>query len=342
MRLKPIVYGSVTVAEVDNKNAIDEMAKAGSRTEGAVLINVAPVIDRAFTHYAFAGRPEAVSEAILKVSIMAFEILKLKANSPRSGVVDTVIFIPVQGITLSECKQLTKKFIKSLYEKRKVPVFYQNYKSYQLYREYANLILERGIRGISERMTEGIVKPILGAESFRKNKGVLFATARPPVIRFVVNISTYDPDTSYRIARRFDSSSHSNLWSSETVINGHGENKFKIPNKFKGVKAFGVPNDFLKIQQISFVIYDTEAVGLHQLFEAAKYEVQDLGTEVISSEIQGYTNKKPLIEAAKFYVGKGFSEEEYIGKAIENLKLDQTHYFVPEAKIIEYLVKGIS
>ena len=145
---------------------------------------------------------------------------------------------------------------------------------------------------------------------------------------------------SYRLSQRFDFYSHAKIWSVNAEIKGGGDNKFTIPEKFTGVKAFGVPNDYLKNQQLSLVVYDTDSVGLHQLYETAKYEVEDFNAEVFSSEILGFIHRKPLIEAGKFYADKEMKDSDYIRLAIKKLKLDQTHVFVPEAKIIECLVEN--
>ena len=340
MRKKEIVFGSILISESQNREKIVKIVNAGETVKNTALINVSPLQTRESTQIAFAGAPEAISEALFRVAEAANSNLKLAEKSPRSGIIESVLFIPVQNISLADCKLLAKRFVRRIYQELKLPVFYHNYKSYPLYRDYVGLVFDRGIHGLMERMDEGLIKPTVGSELIDPHRGVIFIAARPPVIRYIINISTFDPDVSYRLSQRFDSFSHAKIWSANTEIKGGKGQSFLIPEKFKGIKGFGVPNDYLKNQQLSLVIYDTDSVGLHHLFETAKYEVEDFNAEVFSSEILGFIHRKPLIEAGKFYADKEMDDKDYIRLAVEKLKLDKTHVFVPEAKIIECLVES--
>ena len=148
MKRKVIVFGSISIAEADDREKITGIVRSGESPKGAVLINVAPVSQRQSTQIAFAGNPEAVAEALFLVAQKAVELLKLKKKSPRPGVVESALFIPVQGIALGECKLLAKRYVRRLYQELGLPVFYHNYKSYALYRDFVGLIFERGIAGL--------------------------------------------------------------------------------------------------------------------------------------------------------------------------------------------------
>ena len=340
MRRKPIILATASVSEVKDREKIDKVALAAENTQGSVLLNVFPHIDQGRTLITVGGTLEGVSEAIYNLTDMALKLFVMPKKSPCIGVVDTVFFVPIHACTLEECKQLSKRFAKRIYQNHQIPFFYHNYKNHSLYHEFMKLLMERGLRGLKERIENGIIKPTLGGTRIPAKQGVLFTFARKPHVRFIINISTFDPDVSFRLSQRFDSSSHAKLWAAETKIEGGGDSYFVIPEKFKGIMALGAANDYLKHQQVNILIYDLDSVGLHELYESMRYEVDNFGAEILSSEIFGLIPKEPLIRAGQFYSGKERTEAELIKLAAEKLKLSGSDTFVPETKIIEYLVEG--
>ena len=151
MKKKQIVYATASISVADDRDIIDQIVSVSTTASGSHLLNVAPEPDQARTLITIAGTPDDVADSLFGVAGKAIELLKLKKKSPYIGVIDSISFVPVRGCTLDDCKLLTKRFAKRVYQAHKVPFFYHNYKNYLLYREYAKLLNERGITGLTDR-----------------------------------------------------------------------------------------------------------------------------------------------------------------------------------------------
>lgn len=340
MRRKQIILATISICEIENRDKIDTIVLSADSVRGTYLLNVAPSHEQGRTIIVLAGNSEGVMEAAYKIAEKALSILNIRKRSPRIGVLDTVFFTPIQGCTFEDCKRLAKKFGKKIYQDFQVPFFYHNYKNYALYLELVSLLMKRGIRGLRERIQSGILKPTLGGIDLSEKSGFLFTFARTPTIHLIVNISTFDPDISFRVAQRLDCSTHAKLWSAGTTVKGEGGQSFIIPEKYSGVKALGITNEYVKTQQINVLIHDTDKVMLHEIYEAIKYEADYFGSEIVSCEIFGLLPKKPLLQSGQFYTKKELGEKELIDLAVKKLQLSDNSIFVPEVKIIEYLIEG--
>jgi glutamate formiminotransferase/formiminotetrahydrofolate cyclodeaminase len=82
--------------------------------------------------------------------------------------------------------------------------------------------------------------------------------------------------------------------------------------------------------------------GLHDVFEAIRRDAAELNVGVAGSEIVGLVPLEALLDAAEFYIEKEnlfiLDERQMVRLAIDRLGLSSIHPFVPEEKIIEYMV----
>jgi glutamate formiminotransferase/formiminotetrahydrofolate cyclodeaminase len=84
-------------------------------------------------------------------------------------------------------------------------------------------------------------------------------------------------------------------------------------------------------------------VNIHQVYEEVKKEAKKIGIKVTGSEIVGLIPKDSLVLAGKFYSKKKniklSDEEKLVSIAIDELGLSDLYQFIPEEKIIEYIVE---
>ena len=182
MRRKQIILATASITEVKDQEKINIVASAAEKTQGCILLNVAPNEDQGRTLITVAGSKDGVSEAVYAIAEKALELIKMSQKSPRIGVVDTVFFVPIRECTLEECKQLSKRFAKRVYQDFQIPFFYHNYKNYSLFHEFSKLLMERGLKGLRERIDNGLIKPTLGGTDIPSKQGVLFTFARKPSV----------------------------------------------------------------------------------------------------------------------------------------------------------------
>src|SRR5688572_16882265 len=78
------------------------------------------------TVYTFAGEPDALRDAVLRLYSAAIAAIDLCAHDgvhPRIGAVDVVPFVPLQGATIDECVTLAQHTGALVAERFHVPVF---------------------------------------------------------------------------------------------------------------------------------------------------------------------------------------------------------------------------
>ena len=72
------------------------------------------------------GEPEAVLETVIACTTVALELIDMRSHSgehARMGAVDVVPFIPISGVTMSECVDLSRRYGISVSEEHSLPVF---------------------------------------------------------------------------------------------------------------------------------------------------------------------------------------------------------------------------
>jgi len=98
------------------------------------------------------------------------------------------------------------------------------------------------------------------------------------------------------------------------------------------------------IAQISMNLLNYKEVNLHDVYETCCEEAEKLGANVTGSEIVGLLPKESLVIAGRFYQKKNnlnvsTDEEELVSIAIDNLGLSDLYPFIPEEKVIDYMVE---
>jgi glutamate formiminotransferase/formiminotetrahydrofolate cyclodeaminase len=117
-----------------------------------------------------------------------------------------------------------------------------------------------------------------------------------------------------------------------------------IPGSLPGTKAIGWFIEEYGVAQVSMNITNIAKTPLHICFEEVCKKAGARGIRVTGVEIVGLVPKKTLIEAGQYYLAKqqrslGVDEKELIKIAIKSMGLDDLKPFVPEEKIIEYLIE---
>ena len=90
------------------KQITDEIEK----TDGTKLLDVDPGFEMNRTVVTFIGPPESVKEAAFKVikkASLLIDMSKHKGSHPRMGATDVCPFVPVSGVSVDECIELSKE-----------------------------------------------------------------------------------------------------------------------------------------------------------------------------------------------------------------------------------------
>jgi glutamate formiminotransferase/formiminotetrahydrofolate cyclodeaminase len=339
--MKKIVECVPNFSEGRNRSVINAIAAAIEGVEGVKLLNVDPGFDFNRTVYTFVGEPEPVLEAALqsaRVGISLIDMRKHKGEHARIGALDVVPFIPIKGVKMEECVDLSKKFGKQIAKELGVPVFLYAHSATKPERVNLPDIREGEYEGLKEKLKDPSFKPDYGEPIFVPKSGATVTGAREILIAYNVNLSTNDKSIASKIAGKIRTSGViKRNEKGEKVIGPEGKPE-RIPGRFKFVQAGGMMYNE-NIAQVSMNLLNYREVSLHHVFEAIKEEAEKLDVKVTGSEIVGLVPKEALLRAGRFYSKKEMDEDALLSLAIEKLGLSQLYEFKPEEKIIEYMVE---
>jgi len=299
------------------------------------LLNVESDADYNRTVVTFAGKPDAVKDAAFYAIGMAAEVIDMsrhKGAHPRIGATDVCPFVPVSNVTMDECVQIARTLGREVGEWLGIPVY--------LYGEAA-IVPERHIlpdirkgeyEGLPEKLKDEKWRPDYGPVGFNDNvkrTGATVIGAREFLIAYNVNLDTQDIQIANKISGIVRASG-------VVQINEKGE-KVRIQGLLKYVQAMGVYLKEHNITQASMNLQNYKATPPHVAFEEVKRQAGKFGVCVTGSEVVGLIPKEALLAAGRFYAGK-LSEKQLIAVAVETLGLSQLHRFIPEKKVVEYML----
>ena len=185
---------------------------------------------------------------------------------------------------------------------------------------------------LPERLKDGKWRPDYGPVEFNdsvRRTGATVIGAREFLIAYNVNLDTQDIQIANKISRIVRASG-------VMQINEKGE-KVRVPGLLKCVQAMGVYIKEHNITQVSINLQNYKVTPPQVAFEEVKKQAGKFGVHVTGSEVVGLMPKEALLAAGRFYT-KELLEKQLIAVAVEKLGLSQLNKFVPEKKVIEYLL----
>lgn len=334
---------------IESINAIvDAIRKAG----GVSILNVDPGEATNRTVVTFTGSPEAVVEAAFQGVKKAGEVIDMRQHHgahPRSGATDVLPLIPISGITLEECAELSRKLSERIYNELGIPCYCYEAAAYKPERKNLAVCRAGEYEALPEKIADPQRRPDFGPEAYNDivaKSGASNVGARDFLIAVNFNLNTTSTRRANAIA--FDvrekgrPKREGNPITGKIVKDADGKTVM-IPGTLKGCKAIGWFIDEYGIAQVSMNITDINTTPLHVAFDEVCRAAAARGLRVTGTEIVGLIPKRTLIEAGKYFLEKqqrscGISEEEIIKIAIKSMGLDDLKPFNPKEKVIEYLM----
>ncbi|MBI1805988.1 MAG: glutamate formimidoyltransferase [Ignavibacteria bacterium] len=314
-------------------NAIGDSIR---NVKGVKLLSVEPDKDYNRSVVTFIGEPEAVKDGAFQATKMAAELIDMsrhKGEHPRMGATDVVPFVPVSGVSMEECVRLANDYGKRVADELHIPIYLYEEAARTPERQNLATIRKGEYEGLVEKLKDPAWKPDFGAAVFNAKSGATVTGARVFLIAYNVNLTTNNKDIAHEIALRIRESGR-------TVKDGTGKS-VKIPGSLKAVRAMGVLLERFNIAQVSINLINFNITPPHIAFEEVTKQAQKLGVNVSGSEIVGLIPKEAMLMAGKFYADvkhHKLNEDQLIARAIQALGLSQFEQFVPEKKIIEYML----
>lgn len=331
---------------------IKEITDAIKAVKGVTMLDVDPGEATNRTVVTFVGSPEAVVEAAFQGIKKAAQVIDMRQHHgahPRMGATDVCPLIPVSGITLEECAELSRKLAERVAKELNIPTYC--YEAAAFTPERKNLAVCRAgeYEALPEKMGNKEKGPDFGNRPFDEEVAKSGATtigARDFLIAVNYNLNTTSTRRANAIA--FDVREKGRPVREGGKVTGkplkdeNGKTIMK-PGTLKGTKAIGWYIDEYGIAQVSMNITDINTTPLHVAFDEVCRAANERGVRVTGTEIVGLVPKRTLIEAGKYFLKKqqrssGIPENEIIKMAVRSMGLDELKPFDPKEKVIEYLI----
>ena len=324
-----------------NPETFEAIKDAVARIKDVKLLSLEPDADYNRVVVTLAGNEKGILEGTVAACRAAADFIDMrsqKGEHPRMGAIDVVPFVPVANVTIDECIKISEEFAKIISADLKVPVYLYENAARKAERKSLSSIRQGEYEGLEEKLKDPNWAPDFGEAVFNPKLGAVVTGSRFFLIAYNVNIKSIDVRFSKEIGEVLRESGYAKRDEKGNIIKVEGKS-VKVPGRLKEVKGMGVLLEKYNISQVSMNLTNYKITPMHVAFEESKKEAARLGVETDGSEIVGLVPLDAMLEAGRFYTnGKETDEKKLVRAAIDNLGLSALHPFIPEEKIIEYMI----
>jgi glutamate formiminotransferase/formiminotetrahydrofolate cyclodeaminase len=318
---------------------IKQITDAIESVDGIKLLDTDPGRDTNRTVVTFVGDPDQVAEAAFRAVRKAAELIDMSKHHgehPRMGATDVCPLVPVSGITMEETADYARKLAKRIGDELSIPVYCYEHAAFSETRRNLANCRSGEYEGLPRKLADPEWKPDFGPAVHNEKSGATAVGARDFLVAFNVNLNTTSTRRANAIA--FDVREKG-----RDVKNEKGE-IINIPGTLKSVKAIGWYIEEYGIAQISMNLTNLSVTPVHLAFDEVSRKAEARGIRVTGSELVGLIPLRAMLDAGRYFLDKqqrsaGVSDEELIKIAVKSMGLNDTHWFDPEEKIIEFVMR---
>ncbi len=334
-------------SEGRDPHIIEQITGEIQKVEEVTLLDVDPGKDTNRTVVTFVGSPEGVVEAAFQAIAKAAEVIDMSTHSgahARMGATDVCPFIPVSGVTMEDCIELSRKLGRRVGEELKIPVYLYEKSATRPERENLADIRQGEYEALPEKLKDPAFSPDYGLAKFNKKSGATVIGAREFLIAYNINLNTRDKKLAKEIALTIREKGRYKRDAKGKIVKDKNGKKIRVPGKFKYCKAVGWYMEDFGRAQISMNLTNYKESPLQIIFDECCKLASDLEIRVTGSELVGLIPLQALKQAGRYFLEKqgkssGVPESELIHIAVLSLGLSDLYPFEKEKKIIEYQIK---
>ena len=272
----PLAECVINVSEGRDPALLRELARSVEVTPGAALLHRDADIDHHRTVFTLAGSLPGLEQAAAALCRRAVDLLDLSRHQgvhPRIGAVDVIPFVPIRGVSMSDCVRAARRLGKALAEEIQLPVYLYEQAATRRSRRSLAELRQGGLESLRRRMAgDPDWAPDFGPPRPHPTAGVSCVGARDYLIAFNMYLEGPDLTAARKVAARIR------------------ERDGGLP----GVKALGLWIASRKQAQISTNLMDFRKTSLVRLFEVTDRHARELGTRISTSEIVGLAPRGAL------------------------------------------------
>lgn len=280
--MNPIIQCIPNFSEGRNPAVIESIVKAAEQASSAQVIDYSSDPDHNRLVITLLGGPKDIRQAIFAAASKAVELIDLRRHTgvhPRIGAVDVIPLVPIKGITMPECVDLSYQIGQDIADKLGVPVYFYEKSATAAHRSNLPDIRRGGYEHLAEVGLKGDRAPDLGPNRVHPSAGATVVGARKSLIAYNINLDSEDVEIAQTIVKK--------IRSGEAGL--------------EGVRSMSVFLAAGSKAQVSMNITKPERTSLRDVYQYVQTEARKLGAEVAESEIIGVVLKHFL---------KGTSPEE--------------------------------
>lgn len=258
------------ISEGRTMEVVNAVAAQVGTVPGAYLLDKSSDADHNRSVLTFAGEPDAVGEAALRVMKQAAELIDLtkhEGKHPRMGATDVVPFVPLGEARMEHCIRIAANVASRAGRELNIPVFmYEQAATREDRRNLADV--RRGqFEGLREEIgTNPDKKPDFGPEKIHPTAGATAVGAREFLIAYNVNLKSENVEAAKKIAKDIRESS----------------------GGLPAVKAIGLFLPELGIAQVSMNLVNFRATSMETVYEEIERRAkEEFAIEVLESELIG-------------------------------------------------------
>jgi glutamate formiminotransferase/formiminotetrahydrofolate cyclodeaminase len=330
--MREIVECVPNFSEGRDRAVIDAIAEAIRGTDGCTLLDVDAGASTNRTVYTFVGGREAVVEGALSAARAArtrIDMRRHQGEHPRLGALDVCPFVPVSGVTMEDCVECARAFGRRAAQDLGIPIFFYEAAATAPHRRALKDIRAGEYEGLAEKLKQADWAPDCGPAELVPEWGATVTGARDFLIAYNVNVLG-TKEQAHRMALNVREQ-------------GRGPQE---PGRLKKVKGIGWWVEEYGLAQVSMNLDDFRVTPPHAAYEACLEEARELKVAVVGSELVGLIPKDALLMAADYYIQKEgllvLDEASKMRLAAERLGLGSVTPFVPEKRVIEYMLSSAS
>lgn len=351
-KIKQIVECVPNFSEGRDMNVIRQITDEIEGVKGVKLLDVDTGEATNRTVVTFVGEPADVVEAAFRAVKKAGQLIDMRQHHgahPRIGATDVLPIVPVSGITLEECAEISRQLAKRIANELNIPCYCYEAAAFTPERQNLAICRKGEYEGIAERINDDAEAPDFGRRPFDEQvarTGCTVVGARDFLIAVNFNLNTTSTRRANAIA--FDVREkgrpmrEGNPIVGKKLLNADGTPMMK-PGTLKCTKAIGWYIDEYGIAQVSMNITNINVTPLHKAFDEVCRCAQNRGVRVTGTEIVGLVPERTLLEAGRYFLKKqqrsaGIPKRDILNIAIKSFGLSDLKEFKPEEKIIEYVM----
>ena len=290
------------VSEGRRLDVIEKMATALRAIPGLRVLDVQSDAAHNRSVFTLAGSAAGLAAGVPVLFEQAIANIDLRTHQgehPRMGAVDVVPFIPIDGVTMTECVALAKSVAADVAARFDLPLFLYEEASSNAARKNLEDIRRGEFEGLAAKMALPAWAPDYGPAAPHPTAGASVIGARMPLIAYNINLATNRLDVAKKIA-------------SAIRMSGGG---------LRYVKAMGIPLEDRGIVQVSMNLTNYEKTPIFRVFEMVKREAARYGVTILESEVVGLVPSAALVRSAEFYLQlERFGDEQILEKKLRDVE----------------------